>query len=191
MSTGLPLDRSAPPRSTTVAEWPWRASQYASVQPAIYEYLNEHHRRAKAAPQEVVAAVKRVDPGPKGEAAYNCFTGAVYHVVPIIYDERQLGRIILGPFLPADVSEVPPALLGIDPKIEPERARLTLAEMPGSRIASSTFVSPTANVAAAGSVPITGTLVRASSITAALSFGSMPARSTARVTDRYMAPVSR
>ena len=37
-----------------------------SAQPAIYEYLAENHRRAKAALQEVVAGVKRVDPGPKG-----------------------------------------------------------------------------------------------------------------------------
>jgi len=76
----------------------------ASVQPAIYEYLIENHRRAKAALQEVVAAVKRVDPGPKGEANYNCFTGAVYHVMAIQYDGRQLGRLVLGPFLPATVN---------------------------------------------------------------------------------------
>ena len=43
----------------------------ASSQPAIYDYLAENHRRAKAALQEVVTAVKRVDTsGPKGEASY-------------------------------------------------------------------------------------------------------------------------
>ena len=105
----------------------------ASAHPAIYEYLNENHRRAKAALQEVVAAVKRVDPGPKGEAAYNCFTGAVYHVVAIQYDGRQLGRLVLGPFLPATVKEVPQSLLAVEPEVDVKTARELLFRMPRAR----------------------------------------------------------
>jgi signal transduction histidine kinase len=72
---------------------------------------------------------------PEGVATvvHPCFTGAVYHIVPIIYDGRQLGRIIIGPFLPADLGAVPDSLLRTDPKIDPERARLALAEMPRVR----------------------------------------------------------
>jgi signal transduction histidine kinase len=105
----------------------------ASSQPSIYEYLNENHRRAKAALQEVVAAVKRVEPGPKGEAAYNCFTGAVYHVVAIQYDGRQLGRLILGPFLPANVKEVPQTLLAVEPEVDVVVAKELLLKMPRAR----------------------------------------------------------
>src|SRR5262245_22053457 len=62
-----------------------------------------------------------------------CFTGAVYHIVPIIYDERQLGRIVLGPFVPAELKETPPSLLQIDPGVDPGRAALALREMPRVR----------------------------------------------------------
>jgi two-component system sensor histidine kinase BarA len=105
----------------------------ASVQPAIYEYLIENHRRAKAALQEVVAAVKRVDPGPKGEAAYTCFTGAVYHVVAIQYDSRQLGRLVLGPFLPTTVKDVPQSLLAVEPDVDLAVAKDLLLRMPRAR----------------------------------------------------------
>jgi signal transduction histidine kinase len=104
-----------------------------SVQPAIYEYLTENHRRAKAALQEVVAGVKRVDPGPKGEAAYNCFTGAVYHVVAIQYDGRKLGRLVLGPFLPPTVKEIPQTLLAVEPEVDVATAKELLLRMPRAR----------------------------------------------------------
>jgi signal transduction histidine kinase len=104
-----------------------------SVQPAIYEYLAENHRRAKAALQEVVAGVKRVDPGPKGEAAYNCFTGAVYHVVAIQYDGRKLGRLVLGPFLPPTVKEIPQTLLAVEPEVDVAAAKELLFRMPRAR----------------------------------------------------------
>lgn len=62
-----------------------------------------------------------------------CFTGAMYHVLPIVYDQRQLGRIVLGPFVPADLKEPPESLLAVDPQVERERARLALREMPRVR----------------------------------------------------------
>jgi len=105
----------------------------ASEQPVVYEYLNQHHRRARAALQEVVAAVKRVDPGPKGEASYTCFTGAVYHIVSIRYDDRTLGRLVLGPFLPPSVKELPQSLTGIEPDLDRERVKDLLFRMPRAR----------------------------------------------------------
>ena len=68
-----------------------------------------------------------------GTVVHPCFTGAVYHIVPIIYDERQLGRIILGPFMPADVKEAPRSLLQVDPQMDAERATTALREMPRVR----------------------------------------------------------
>jgi signal transduction histidine kinase len=68
---------------------------------------------------------------PSGQTVVHpCFTGAIYHVVPIIYDDRQLGRIVLGPFLPTEIKDAPASMLKLDPNIERERANLALSEMP-------------------------------------------------------------
>ncbi|MEY4581614.1 MAG: hypothetical protein RL701_6317 [Pseudomonadota bacterium] len=99
---------------------------------SICRYINSLSR-GRVACSETVAQAQLLVPQDRGTVAHPCFTGAVYHIVPIIYDERQLGRIILGPFLPADTSEVPQALLDVDPKLDPARASLTLAEMPRVR----------------------------------------------------------
>jgi hypothetical protein len=105
----------------------------ASEQPALYEYLNQHHRRARTAIQEVVAAVKRVDVGPKGEGSYSCFTGAVYHIVAIRYDDRSLGRLVLGPFLPPGVKDIPETLVDVEPELDRERVRELLFRLPRAR----------------------------------------------------------
>jgi two-component system, NarL family, sensor histidine kinase BarA len=99
---------------------------------SICRYVNSL-TRGRVACSETVAHAQMLVPQGSGTVAHPCFTGAVYHIVPIRYDERQLGRIVIGPFLPADVNEVPPSLLSIDPKLEPERARVALVEMPRVR----------------------------------------------------------
>jgi two-component system sensor histidine kinase BarA len=99
---------------------------------SICRYVNSLTRGRVACSETVAQAQLLVPPG-RDTVAHPCFTGAVYHIVPIIYDERQLGRIILGPFLPADITEVPQALRDVDPKLDLGRARLTLAEMPRVR----------------------------------------------------------
>jgi two-component system sensor histidine kinase BarA len=99
---------------------------------SVCRYVNSL-TRGRVACSETVAQAQMLVPKGNGTVAHACFTGAVYHIVPICYDDRQLGRIVLGPFLPADVTEVPTSLLAIDEKLEPERARLALAEMPRVR----------------------------------------------------------
>ena len=98
----------------------------------ICRYVNSL-TRGRVACSETVAQAQMLVPQGSGTVVHPCFSGAVYHVVPIRYDDRQLGRIIIGPFLPADVNEVPNSLLTLDPNLEPERARLALAEMPRVR----------------------------------------------------------
>jgi two-component system, NarL family, sensor histidine kinase BarA len=71
---------------------------------------------------------------PKAQTVVHpCFTGALYHVVPLLYDGRSLGRIVLGPFVAAELDEPPATLLQIDPGVERERARLAIREMPRVR----------------------------------------------------------
>ena len=96
---------------------------------SICRYVNSL-TMGRVACSETVAQAQLLLPQTQATVVHPCFTGAVYHIVPIIYDGRHLGRIIIGPFLPADVTAVPESLVKIDPKLDAERARLTLAEMP-------------------------------------------------------------
>jgi signal transduction histidine kinase len=110
-----------------------RGSLLANVheERSICRYVNAFGDGAQLC-NKTVSEVQVIVPG-KETVVHPCFTGAVYHVVPIIYDDRQLGRIVLGPFLPAEMREVPPTLLGIDPGVDRERVRLALREMPRVR----------------------------------------------------------
>ncbi|MBK8170011.1 MAG: PocR ligand-binding domain-containing protein [Sandaracinaceae bacterium] len=79
-----------------------------------------------------VAQVRKLAPA-SDTLLHTCFTGAVYRVVPIVYDGATLGRFVLGPYLPSEVREVPRSLLVVDSGIDPERARKALEEMPRVR----------------------------------------------------------
>ncbi|HEY3237816.1 MAG TPA: ATP-binding protein [Polyangiaceae bacterium] len=98
----------------------------------LYTYLATL-KKSSSAVQEVVAMVKTIDPKLQGDVTYPCVTGAVYRIVGVTYDRRQLGRIILGPFLPHSVHDLPASLLDLDPEIELPKARDLLAEMPRAR----------------------------------------------------------
>jgi signal transduction histidine kinase len=79
-----------------------------------------------------VGQVRQTKPGGQGVFC-SCFTAAIYYVIPIIYDERQLGRIALGPYLPAEIENVPETLMQILPDSEEQCASEALAEMPRVR----------------------------------------------------------
>jgi two-component system, NarL family, sensor histidine kinase BarA len=99
---------------------------------SVCRYVNSLTKGRVACSETVAQAQLRVPPGVE-TVTHPCFTGAVYHIVPIIYDDRQLGRIVIGPFLPSETNEAPSALLAVDPQLDPERARAALAEMPRVR----------------------------------------------------------
>ena len=107
---------------------------------SICRYVNSL-TRGRVACSETVAHAQMLVPTGSGTVAHPCFTGALYHIVPIRYDDRSLGRIVLGPFLPAEVNEVPASLISIDPKVEPERARVALLEMPRVREQTATRIA--------------------------------------------------
>jgi len=95
----------------------------------IYGYLNTS-RAGRAALSEVVAAVKALAPGPDGEANYSCVTGALYRVAAIVYDSRQIGRMILGPFTPDPNAEPPASLLALDPQLDTGNLRSLYRKLP-------------------------------------------------------------
>lgn len=97
----------------------------------LYAYLNTS-RAGRAALSEVVAAVKALAPGPDGEAQYTCVTGASYRVAGIVYDSRQIGRMILGPFLPGSSHEPPASLLTLDAQLDQDNLRALYRKLPKS-----------------------------------------------------------
>ena len=54
---------------------------------------------------KTVSAVKDVIPTEM--VVHACFTGAVYRIVPCVYQGRRVGRFVIGPYLPAETREVP------------------------------------------------------------------------------------
>ncbi|HEY8042094.1 MAG TPA: ATP-binding protein [Polyangiaceae bacterium] len=95
-------------------------------------------RRACAS---TVAAVKAQEPGEPGDVVHPCFTGAIYRIMALEYDHRRVGRLIVGPFLPPSVTEVPASLLGIDARVERERAQPLLAKMPRAKAETVTRIA--------------------------------------------------
>lgn len=69
-------------------------------------------------------------PPPDEQVVHGCFTGAVYRIVGIAIEGSMAGRVVLGPYLPADVCEPPRSLLQVAPGMETHRARAALSRMP-------------------------------------------------------------
>ncbi len=103
----------------------------AVVEQEICRYVAELSD-GRVACMKTVAAARRVDPR-SGEATHPCFTGAQYHIFSIDYDGRRLGKAVLGPYLPSDVTNVPDSLLAVDESVEPTRALELLPKMPRAR----------------------------------------------------------
>jgi two-component system, NarL family, sensor histidine kinase BarA len=95
----------------------------------LYAYLNTS-RAGRAALSDVVAAVKSLSPGESGQASHGCVTGALYRVVAIEYDARQIGRMILGPFAADPEAEPPPSLLTLDPQLDEQQLRQLYRKLP-------------------------------------------------------------
>lgn len=87
----------------------------------------------RAACGATVSAVKANEGGPSGDVVHGCFTGNAYRIVVLEYDARKIGRIIIGPYLPPSVTEVPQSLLDVDNGIDPARARSLLPRVPRAK----------------------------------------------------------
>jgi two-component system sensor histidine kinase BarA len=104
----------------------------ASAEQEVCAYVNTTVDGRKAC-GSTVSAVKLRDPGDEGDVLHPCFTGAAYRIIAIRYEGRKIGRLIIGPFLPATVQDAPPTLLLIDPAIERDRAKSLLMKMPRAK----------------------------------------------------------
>jgi len=74
---------------------------------------------------------------------HQCFTGAVYRTLPVEYDRRAIGRIVLGPYLPiegggrpiaapliAAPGAAPTSLFSVDPELDGAAARAAWSRLP-------------------------------------------------------------
>jgi two-component system sensor histidine kinase BarA len=89
--------------------------------------------RGRAACATTVGRAKGADPGPTGDVSHPCFTGANYRIVAVEYEGRPIGRIVIGPFLPAQVLEMPESLLAAEPSLERAKAKSLLFDMPRAK----------------------------------------------------------
>ncbi|WP_394837408.1 ATP-binding protein [Pendulispora rubella] len=107
----------------------------ASREHEICAYLGSLPR-AGALCAGTVSAAKSLDPESGRRAmgvTHACFSGNAYRIVGIDYEGRRIGRLILGPYLPSGVTEVPPSLLHADPDVSPTRARALLNKVPRAK----------------------------------------------------------
>ena len=104
----------------------------ASKEHEVCTYVNTL-ASGRAACGATVGAVKLTEPGPEGVATHPCFTGQQYRIVSIAYEGRRIGRVILGPYLPAETTEIPTSFADLDPNLDLERARRSLVKVPRAK----------------------------------------------------------
>jgi signal transduction histidine kinase len=102
------------------------------VEQEVCAYVNTL-LKGRAACSATVTAVKSTEPGPSGDAIHPCFTGAAYRIIGIDYESRRIGRLVIGPFLPATVPEAPESLLKVDKGIDAAKAQTLLFKMPRAK----------------------------------------------------------
>jgi signal transduction histidine kinase len=112
----------------------------ATAEQDLCAYVNtlDDGRRACAA---TVGGVRSRLPGDSGDVVHPCFTGAAYRILALEYDGRRVGRLIVGPFMPAGIDQSPPSLLAIDKGISRERADKLLARMPRAKAETITRIA--------------------------------------------------
>jgi signal transduction histidine kinase len=104
----------------------------AAGEQELCAYVNTTSEGRKAC-AAVVGGVRAREPDESGDVIHPCFTGAAYRILAIEYDGRRVGRLIVGPFLPNNLTELPASLREIDPAIATPRAKELLAKMPRAK----------------------------------------------------------
>jgi two-component system, NarL family, sensor histidine kinase BarA len=105
----------------------------ASNEHEVCAYVNTLGGGRKAC-TETVRAVRAADPEDASkELVHLCFTGNVYRIVPLDYDSRRIGRIILGPYAPPALVDVPQSFLDIDKGLDKGRALTLLSRVPRAK----------------------------------------------------------
>jgi len=81
---------------------------------------------------DTVGLVRDVEPNGQ-TIVHPCFTGAVYRIAPLAHQGRPIGRLIIGPYVPAETQAPPASLTSIDGSIDLPIAREHFDRMPRVR----------------------------------------------------------
>ena len=81
---------------------------------------------------DTVGLVRDVEPNGQ-TIVHPCFTGAVYRIAPLAHQGRPIGRLIIGPYVPAETQGPPASLTSIDGSIDLPIAREHFDQMPRVR----------------------------------------------------------
>ena len=103
----------------------------ASTEHEVCAYVNTFGPGQRACGATVDAG-KRA-PVDMGELTHPCFTGQVYRLVPVDYEGRRVGKIILGPYAPQALNEVPATLTDTVPEADKPRLVMALAKVPRAK----------------------------------------------------------
>jgi two-component system sensor histidine kinase BarA len=79
-----------------------------------------------------VGAVRDLEPE-AGTIVHPCFTGAVYRIAPLAYQGRPIGRVVVGPYVPAETRQPPASLASIDDGVDVPTVREHFDRMPRVR----------------------------------------------------------
>lgn len=101
----------------------------AAPELSLYRYLAERSA-TRAAVDKVVATVKNLVPDSDEQLTHTCVTGAHYRIVTLEYDGRDVGRLILGPYIPDQVTHASEALWALGADLDRERVQSLFSEMP-------------------------------------------------------------
>jgi two-component system sensor histidine kinase BarA len=101
----------------------------ASLPVELVNYLTTL-KHAKTAVESTVSAVKNLDPGAAGQASIDGVSGGRYRVMALEHDGRRVGRLVLGPYFPPSLVDIPSALIELEPALDLDRARGLLVMAP-------------------------------------------------------------
>lgn len=97
----------------------------------LCNYVNTLSKGERACAQ-TVGVVRDLEPS--GDTiVHPCFTGAVYRIVPLDYQGRPIGRIVVGPYVPAEIKTAPASLCSVDEAIDASTALGHFETMPRVR----------------------------------------------------------
>jgi two-component system sensor histidine kinase BarA len=101
----------------------------ADVQNPLYAFLNSV-KAGRSALQEIASKVKSMTLDQDGMASHPCPTGEHYLASAISYDGKRIGRMILGPFVSAELNEPPRALFSLASELDAGRLRELFFTLP-------------------------------------------------------------
>lgn len=94
-----------------------------------YEYLNQFAGTRREV-SRVVEDIKAARPEPGEDIHVRCCTGAMYRVSAVAHDQRTIGRLVFGPYLPPDWATLPDALLTGTPEASREQVVALVQKFP-------------------------------------------------------------